>query len=205
MTVVFHFTDTLRLPWILAEQQLNPTRGMAAPDYPRPTFLWATTNAIGDRTAASSHDQGRLLWRQGGSLLVRFTLAADDFIPWADIRKQYPQWTPEKIARVERNGRKKGSDPSWWMCRADILPAQRWLGIETRSYVGSWRPFDFTAYTARELQLDNPTTAARRVETFQQQPDEVCAAVIEIDGRSYVSRRIIPSNGRTLYMAAVSR
>jgi hypothetical protein len=54
-TTVFHFTDTIRLPWILAERQLNPTRGMCAADYPRPTFLWATTNADCDHTAAVSY------------------------------------------------------------------------------------------------------------------------------------------------------
>jgi hypothetical protein len=88
------------------------------------------------------------------------------------------------------------------MCRTEALPAQRWLGIETRLYTGSWRPFDFTAYTALELRADNPDTI-KPVTTFHQPTDEVCAAVIEIEGRTYVSRRLIPSDGRTMYMAAI--
>jgi hypothetical protein len=199
---VLHHTDTLRLPWIMAERQLCPTRGMCAADYPRPTFLWATTNAAGDGTAASNHDQARLLWRQGALLLVRFILAADDFTPWADMHRQHPQWTADKVARLERNGRNgrnKASDPARLMCRTDALPTQRWLGIETRSYTGSWRPFDFIAYTALEAPMDDPT------KTFRQPTDELCAAAIEIDGRTYVSKRFVPSNGRTMYQASLFR
>jgi hypothetical protein len=204
MTVptVFHFTDTLRLPWILIDRQLSPTRGMAAPDYPRPTFLWATTDAVGDRSAASSGDGSYKLWRQGGSLCVRFALAAEDFTPWAEMQRQSPQWTPEKVARLERNGRKKGSLPERWMCRAEPLGMDRWLAIETRSYADrTWKPFDFSAYTALEVNCGD--NSARKVEAFQQPFDEVCVAVVEIDGRTYVSKRIIPRDGRTMYMAAI--
>jgi hypothetical protein len=195
-TTVFHFTDTIRLPWILAERQLNPTRGMCAADYPRPTFLWATTNAYGDHTAAVSYGDSRRLWRQGGTLLVKFILPAEDFTPWPEMYPQHPEWTPEQVARVERNGRKKGSLPEQWMCRTETLPIERWLGIETRSYYGCWRPFDFTAYTTLSLDKDN---AAKAIQTFHQPFNEVCAAVIEIDGRAFVSKRLIPHDGRTLY------
>ena len=199
---VFHFTDTLRLPWILIERQLSPTRGMAAPDYPRPTFLWATTNAAGDRSAASSGDSSYQLWRQGGTLLVRFVLAAEDFTPWAEMQRQSPQWTPEKIARLERNGRKKGSSPEHWQCRTEPLAIDRWVGIETRSYTErTWKPLDFSAYTTLEVNPDSGS--ARKVESFQQAFDELCAAAVEIDGRTYVSKRIIPRDGRTLYMAEI--
>ena len=194
---VFHHTDTLRLPWIMAERQLNPTRGMCSADYPRPTFLWANASA------AATHSDARKLWRQGGSLLVRFILPADDFTPWSEIRGRYPAWTPEKIARQERNGRKMGSDPAGWMCRVEVLPMQRWLGIETRSYTSTrWRPFDFTAYTAMEASQDNLNL--KPVTTVHETVDEVCAAAIEIDDRVYISKRLIPRNGRTMYTAAVS-
>jgi hypothetical protein len=203
LPTVFHFTDTTRLPWILAERQLNSTRGMCAADYPRPTFLWATTNATGDRTAASSHDNSYKLWRQGGALRVRFILAAEDFTPWAQMHPQHPQWTPDKIARLERNGRKKGSHPEQWMCRIEPLPMQRWLGIETRSYYGTWKAFDITAYTA--LAVDPSSgRGSEIIETFQQPFDEVCAAVIEIEGRTYASKRVIPRDGRTIYAAAIA-
>ena len=96
---VYHFTDTMRLPWILAERQLSPTRGMCSADYPRPTFLWATTNAVGDATAACGGKNNRTLWRQGRIQLVRFILAAADFTPWTVMREQAPQWTQDKIAR----------------------------------------------------------------------------------------------------------
>jgi hypothetical protein len=68
---------------------------------------------------------------------------------------QHPEWTPEKVARLERNGRKRGSPPEQWLCRTEPLPIERWLGIETRSYYGRWRPFDFTAYTMLSLDADN--------------------------------------------------
>ena len=93
----------MRLPWILAERQLSPTRGMCSADYPSPTFLWATTNAVGDRTAACGGKNSRTLWRQGRIQLVKFILAAADFTPWTVMREQAPQWTQDKIARLERN------------------------------------------------------------------------------------------------------
>ena len=73
----------------------------------------------------------------------------------------------------------------------------RWLGIETRPYNGPWRPFDFAAYSALEV----TPGGAQPVTTFQQPFDELCATVIEIDGQRYVSHRLVPSDGRTMYLA----
>jgi hypothetical protein len=135
MTPVYHHTDTMRLPWIFVERQLCPSRG-AFEDYPRPTFLWATTDECGDRTAALASKEGRMAWRRGWTQIVRFILAGEDFEPWPDICKRFPQWTPQYINRLERSGRAKGASPERWLCRTEPLSPERWLGVETRSYNG---------------------------------------------------------------------
>jgi hypothetical protein len=66
---VFHFTDTARLPWILATGELRPGRN-AIWDFPSADFLWATTDARGDRTASVD----RKALRKGFTREVRFTL-----------------------------------------------------------------------------------------------------------------------------------
>jgi hypothetical protein len=133
--VVYHFTDTARLPWILATGELKVVANRVG-GYPEPRFLWATTDNRGDRSAAAGRDG----YRDGHRQLVRFTLAREDFEPWPAVTTQFPNWTPEQIERLEARGRRLGSQPSCWRCRADPLPADRWLLVETKAYTSAWRP-----------------------------------------------------------------
>lgn len=139
---VYHFSCTGRLPWILAAGQLQ-LGGNQTGGYPEPAFLWATTDHRGARSAASFVRQpnGRDGYREGKILRVRFTLAAQDFVPWREMAARYPTWTPAQIARLEQVGRELGDDPTTWCCRDDVLPLDHVLNIETRSYTGhQWRP-----------------------------------------------------------------
>src|SRR5712691_7529216 len=131
---LYHFTDTAHLPWIFMAGELRPGLNRIG-NYPSPEFVWATTDARGDRSAAASK-QGV---REGLTRLVRFTLAVGDFEPWPVARARFPQWTPEKIEKLERTGKARGSSPLTWHCRVDPLPADRWLSIETKKYTGSWQ------------------------------------------------------------------
>ncbi len=131
---VFHFTDTARLPWILATGELRPGRN-AIRNFPSPDFLWATTDARGDRTATAD----RKAQRKGLTRAVRFTLEAADFEPWSEIVRRFPQWTPEQIDWLEDVARSRRVSPDRWRCRPDPLPSDRWCLVETKTYSG-WKP-----------------------------------------------------------------
>lgn len=135
MSVVYHYTDTGRLPFILHEGQLKPGRNQIG-HYPDPDFLWATTSPLGDRTASASLDA----CRSGRVRLVRFVVRREDFEPWHEIVARFPAWTPELISKLETAAAGK-SRPQDWRCRAEALPAEQWLAIETRSWADKvWRP-----------------------------------------------------------------
>jgi hypothetical protein len=134
---LYHFTDTVRLPWILKSGELRPGKNQLG-GFPDPDFLWATTSPVGDRSATCSGGLCAELYRAGKTRLVRFTLREDDFTRWRDIVRVFPAWTAKHVARLERVA--KDSPAAWW-CRAEPLPSSRWVGIETRSYAfAGWRP-----------------------------------------------------------------
>lgn len=133
--VVYHYTDTARLPFILMDGELKPGRNRIG-GYPDPDFLWATTSPVGDRTASASIQA----CRAGRVCLVRFILRVGDFEPWCSIVARFPAWTPDQVLRLERAANRM-SRPRNWRCRAEPLAAERWVGIETRSYTDKvWRP-----------------------------------------------------------------
>jgi len=142
-SLVYHFTDTGRLPWILLDGVLKPGRNRIG-GYPDPDFLWATTSSAGDRTASGSAEG----FRSGLTRLVRFTLRADDFNSWPKAVEPFPAWTTEQVSRLEAAARGK-SRPQDWRCRAEALPAEAWVGIDTRSYTDPiWRSLDLTVEPA---------------------------------------------------------
>lgn len=132
--LVYHFTDTVRLPYILASGELQPGSNKIG-GFPDPDFLWATANSFGDVTASGAS----AAYRNGRARLVRFTLKAEQFIPWSHVPEIHPQWTPELIARLEAaaGGRNPGAA---WFCRSEPLALSECLAIDSRSYVGSWTP-----------------------------------------------------------------
>ena len=72
MNNVYHFTGTIRLPWILESGEVRPSPNRIG-GYPA-DFLWATTDENGDRTSAAAGKAIRKLWREGHLLLIRFIL-----------------------------------------------------------------------------------------------------------------------------------
>src|SRR5215203_1119572 len=105
--IVFHFTDTARLPWILASGELRPERNRIG-GFPDLDFLWATTSPIGDRSASC----GAQDYREGMTRLVRITLHVEDFEPWPQITARFPAWTADHIRQLESAARQ--SSPQDW-------------------------------------------------------------------------------------------
>jgi hypothetical protein len=130
--ILYHHTDTARLPWILKSGELRPGRN-AIGGYPDPDFLWATTDHQGDATASAHRGEH---YRSGKIRHVRFVLDSADFIPWSDISAAFPSWTPDHIDRLEGFARSKSTSPSSWWVRAEPIAVER-ARIETRSYTNN--------------------------------------------------------------------
>jgi hypothetical protein len=136
--VLYHYTDTARLPWIVRSGELRGGK-VPAGDFPPQDFLWATSSDTGDKSASAM--QG---YRSGLTRLVRFTLHKADFDPWRTIVERFPEWTAKHIELLERAAE---SDPATWWCRVEPLPRSRWLAIATRSYVDKrWRSLDLDVH-----------------------------------------------------------
>jgi hypothetical protein len=142
--LVYHFTDTARLPWIIESGELQPGKNRIG-GYP-PDFLWATLNEVGDRTSSASGKQALKLWRAGITQLIRFTLNADEFGDWRELVNRDPAWTPHHIAQLEAAAADLGQkDTNSWRCRVAPLPLARALCTEAKSYArGRWITVDAT-------------------------------------------------------------
>lgn len=133
MTVLYHYTDTARLPWIIQSGELRPGRN-AIGGFPQPDFLWATSDPQGDRTASAHRGD---YWRRGALWHARFVLDPADFLRWADNRDSLPGWTADHVGRLEAA---KGASPSAWWYREASLPLSACRAVEVRSYaVNRWR------------------------------------------------------------------
>lgn len=139
--LVYHYTDTARLPWILRDGELRAGRNLIG-GFPNPDFLWASTLPIPDGTASSAGKASLAELRNGNTQTVRFTLRDKDFQAWPEIITDFPAWTPSEVRRLERAAR-SGSNPRNWRCRAGSLPRTAWLAVEARGWSDVvWAPID---------------------------------------------------------------
>jgi hypothetical protein len=132
---VYHFTDSGRLPWIIADGYLAAGRNNSG-NYPDPDFLWATSDIRGSMSATWSKEG----YKTGITCLVRITLRASDFEPWLEVAKRCPNWTEADIKRLILTA---GRDsPSAWVARTEQLPQSEWISIHTKAYKDEWwRPW----------------------------------------------------------------
>jgi hypothetical protein len=131
--MVYHFTTTAHLPWIMASGELQPGRNQIG-GYPL-DFLWATTSSRGARTATAMS-----FYRSGGAGLVRFSLHAKDFGLWPDILERHPEWTKDHVDRLQASARLRGeTDFSRWRARDRALPLSRVVAIDMKTYTSGWK------------------------------------------------------------------
>jgi hypothetical protein len=144
--VVYHFTTTANLPWILASGALMPTRcvdvGLGVSH-----FLWGTSDPTGDPTAAPFrkvhwHDAGDRdcyshghNWYSGEMRIVRFTLPGNAFLSWRETQ-QFEGWSPQQIADVIAQDHQDYGvfDHDTWRLRRDPLRLADVLAVEWTSY-----------------------------------------------------------------------
>ena len=73
MEIVYHYTDTSCLRWILEDGYLDQCANNVG-DYPEPSFLWATTDSRNCKTASSCCGSAKVAYPDGRIGLVRFLL-----------------------------------------------------------------------------------------------------------------------------------
>jgi hypothetical protein len=138
MPDVFHFTDSIRFPWILDSGELRPGRGTIA-NFPKTDFLWATTDSRGSATAALMNQWE--LYKRGLLFVVRITLSDQAFMPWPDCAVSHPEWTDVHIQVLEKVAREYGENPQTWRCSESPIGRDSWLAVEYRSYTSAeWVP-----------------------------------------------------------------
>jgi hypothetical protein len=113
-----HYTDTIRLPWIIESSELRPGINRIA-GFPG-DFLWATTSKSGDRSSSAMSPACDKLYRDGTVQRVRLTLSAADFTNFHEIIKSCREWTSDHIARLINSAAAMGQrDTSKWLCRSE--------------------------------------------------------------------------------------
>jgi hypothetical protein len=68
---VYHFTDTIRLPWIIETGELRPDSNRIG-GFPA-DFLWTTSNDKNDLTSSAAAPSARRAYREHVTQLVRVT------------------------------------------------------------------------------------------------------------------------------------
>jgi hypothetical protein len=142
--VVYHFTDTARLPWIIESAELRPGANRIG-GYPN-DLLWATTSGAGDKTSAAFGTAAREVWRAGLSQLIRFTLRRDDFLGWRDAVECDANWTNDHIIGLEIGAKALGEPNTCkWRARHQPLPLSAVVAVDAKSYgSGRWTPIEAT-------------------------------------------------------------
>ena len=166
---VYHISDTIHLPWIIASGELRPGLIEDA-GIGKSRFLWGTTNPQGDLTSwpqrrihwperfLGGYDQlyrilinaGQSAWQAGAYHMIRFTLAAADFMT-LDEAARSANWTPEQVTEMIEFDQKTYGEfgHKRWRLRHDPLPLSRVLKVESTSYddreAERWHPLDIGA------------------------------------------------------------
>jgi hypothetical protein len=144
--LVYHFTDTVRLPWIIRSGELRPDTNRIG-GFPQ-DFLWATTSERGDRTSSSMSGDSVRAYREEVLQLVRFTLDPADFSDWREIVSQSPDWRMDQILALEKAAAASGERDAdrRWRCRIAPLPIARAISVHAKSYVsGKWSEISATS------------------------------------------------------------
>jgi hypothetical protein len=140
---VYHFTDTVRMPWIIETGELRPSNNFIG-NFPKKDFLWATTNELGDRT--SSAQAQRAGYREGMLQLVRFTLPGEAFADWREIVAQFPAWKDHHIEALVKSARWMGESENNWRARAEPLPISSAIAVHAKPCKGGrWVPIAATS------------------------------------------------------------
>lgn len=133
--VLYHYSTSGALPWIIEGGELRPMDCKFA----RP-YLWATTSPDGDRCATGFNDEA---YRVGAMVRLRFTMPADGFRPWQDVLREDGQY--RTIELLERFAREKKQRTDGWYVRRDAVSLDDCIYAHCRGYLSHrWSEFGAT-------------------------------------------------------------
>lgn len=167
--VVYHFSDTVHLAWIVARGELQPSIIKHTP-LGFNTHLWATINPEGDRTALPLREihggDGGRDWRDGKFWLLRFTLPADRFLSLNETQ-QFENWDLPDVDKLLDFDRREYDvvGEYTWRLRRDPLQLRDVIKIEATSYdsheTERWWPLDLA--DLKVLRTSDPDRLGIRV------------------------------------------
>jgi hypothetical protein len=127
--MIYHFTDSCRLPFILRDGWLRPGENIG----PFPAeVLWATELSSGDPTATYAYTPH---YRMGGIYAVRFTLDRSSFFRWAELHDRVLGWGVKHDEMLLKASR--GADTSKWWCSTSAISLEDVAAIEGRTYANN--------------------------------------------------------------------
>ncbi|MCK4207180.1 hypothetical protein J3U99_20640 [Brucella pituitosa] len=174
---VYHFTTSAQLPWIIDSGELRQSI-VKVSDFPNPDFIWATSDSRGDRTATGMMADA---YRDGGLMMVRFTLSARDFFPWASVQSHNASWNNKHVEKLEKIAKADGVNPANWWCRDENLDLDKVLIIHWRSYANNtWKVFDGTGLG-------------------QVQQGGGLWRTVELGGKTYASTKVVGPQGQDAF------
>ena len=145
--VVYHFTTSMPLPWIVSSGALCPMPGTdIGIGYSK--LIWATAKRAGENTSYAKLlirvlDQA---WEADLFRLIRFTISAKLFDTWAEtVRRE--GWTEQEVFILRRDDmwRRLEAGHDLWHCRATPLSLDDVRSVVVRAYGDRWRRLELDA------------------------------------------------------------
>lgn len=129
--VLYHFTTSAHLPWIIRDGALAPPPPNYLDAKLGRDFLYATTSPHGDK-AATAFVAYAADYRAGTTLRVRFAFPGDGWRPWREACEE--EGRTVMLKGLPLYAAHCGENPDNWFVRSDPLSLDDCYGAHVRSY-----------------------------------------------------------------------
>jgi hypothetical protein len=139
--VVYHFTTSMPLPWIVSSGGLYPMPGRdVGIGYSK--LIWATAKRAGEKTSSAKFMTQVLkrAWQADMFRIIRFTISAKHFDTWPEtVRRE--GWTEreEFLLRRDDMWHRFEAGHDLWHCRPTPLSLDDVRNVELRACGDRWR------------------------------------------------------------------
>jgi|6_EtaG_2_1085325.scaffolds.fasta_scaffold00782_21 hypothetical protein len=130
--ILYHHTSLAHLPYILLEGALVPTIPQSE-DWPK-DFVWATSDARGDRTTGICSDG-----RHKSVPHVRIGLKVGLFLPWIEQADAAGWGELTRTLLIRHAGIMGQRDTSGWYACQERVDIDEIVSIEMRTWSSPWR------------------------------------------------------------------
>lgn len=132
--IIYHHTSMTHMPYIIADAELvgSPPNGLWPAD-----FVWATTDARGDRTTGCCKPGQRL-----PRVRIKMDAEAAGFVPWLDAVNDRTDWDVTLTQRLIVSAQQVEQPHTEWYATMGPVGMDAVLDIEMKTWDGPWKPFD---------------------------------------------------------------